>query len=102
MYSKGKSAVTAYLVVYCRKNRLNVNRIGYTVSVKLGHAVVRNRIRRQLREICRTNASKLVTGRDIVLVARSKCINGDYWKMEVAFLDACKELGLTEASGGSK
>ena len=49
LYSKGKSAVNPYMVVYCRKNGRDVNRVGYTVSVKLGHAVVRNRVRRRLR-----------------------------------------------------
>ena len=56
LYAKGKSAATPYLVVYCRKNRLERNRCGYTVSTKLGHAVVRNRVRRRLREIVRLNA----------------------------------------------
>ena len=46
LYAKGKSAVNPWLVVYCRRNRGGVNRLGYTVSVKLGHAVVRNRVRR--------------------------------------------------------
>ena len=53
LYSKGKSCANAYLVVYCRKNRAGRSRIGYTVSNKVGHAVVRNRIRRRLREIYR-------------------------------------------------
>ena len=51
LYSKGKSCANAYLVVYCRKNRAGRSRIGYTVSNKVGHAVVRNRIRRRLREM---------------------------------------------------
>ena len=42
LYAKGKSAVNPWLVVYCRRNRGGVNRLGYTVSVKLGHAVVRS------------------------------------------------------------
>ena len=53
LYSKGQSAVNPYVVVYCRRNREKVNRLGYTVSTKLGHAVVRNRVRRRLREIYR-------------------------------------------------
>ena len=56
LYAKGKSAVTPYLVLYTRPNRLGENRVGYTVSAKLGHAVVRNRVRRRLREIYRLNA----------------------------------------------
>ena len=66
LYAKGKSAVNPFLVVYCRRNREGVNRLGYTVSVKLGHAVVRNRVRRRLREIVRLNSPKLKSGWDIV------------------------------------
>ena len=93
-YSKGKSAVNPYVVVYCRRNKEKNNRLGYTVSTKLGHAVVRNRVRRRLREIYRLNAHKLSSGYDIVVVARTRCVGGDYWKMEKAFLSACEKLGL--------
>lgn len=94
LYTRGKSAVTPYLVVYCRRNRENENRLGYTVSVKLGHAVVRNRVRRRLREIYRLNAPRLRSGYDIVVVARSRCVGAEYARMDAAFLSACEKLGL--------
>ena len=94
LYAKGKSAVNPYMVLYCRRNSLGVNRLGYTVSTKLGHAVVRNRVRRHLREICRLNSPAMKTGYDIVVVARSRCVNARYAKMDAAFLDACGTLGL--------
>ena len=99
LYAKGKSAVTPYMVVYCRRSRGQTNRLGYTVSAKLGHAVVRNRIRRRLREIYRLHAAELCTGFDIVIVARSRCIDAEYRKMEEAFLSACGKLGLIRESG---
>ena len=49
LYAKGKSAGNPYMVGYGRRNRTGENRLGYTVSVKLGHAVLRNRMRRRLR-----------------------------------------------------
>ena len=94
LYSKGKSAVNPYVVVYCRRNRENTNRLGYTVSVKLGHAVVRNRVRRRLREIYRLNAPTMKQGYDIVIVARGRCVGAEYGKIEKAFLSACDELQL--------
>ena len=94
LYAKGKSAVNSYMVLYCRRNSLGVNRLGYTVSTKLGHAVVRNRVRRRLREICRLNSPAMKTGYDIVVVARSRCVNARYAKMDSAFLEACGTLGL--------
>ena len=94
IYSKGKSSVTPYLVVYCRRNKEDVNRVGFTVSSKLGHAVVRNRIRRRLREIYRLHTPELSCGWDIIIVARSRCVKGDFRKMESAFLESCQELSL--------
>ena len=96
LYSKGKSAVNPYVVVYCRRNREKHNRLGYTVSTKLGHAVVRNRVRRRLREIYRLNAPKLKSGYDIVIVARMRCVGAEYEKMEAAVLEAFKKLELLE------
>ncbi len=95
LYSRGKSAVNPYLAVYCRKNGGTENRLGYTVSVKLGHAVVRNRVRRRLREIYRLNAASLRSGWDIVVVARSRCVGAEYARLNEAFLSACAKLGLT-------
>ena len=96
LYAKGKSAVTPYLVVYTRPNRLGENRLGYTVSVTLGHAVVRNRVRRRLREIYRLNAPQLRQGHDIVIVARSRAVGSEYRKLNAAFLRACESLGLRQ------
>ena len=98
LYKKGKSAVNPYMVVYCRRNKEENNRLGYTVSTKLGHAVVRNRVRRRLREIYRLNSHKLSSGYDIVVVARTRCVGADYWKMDAAFLSACEKLGLIKES----
>ena len=94
LYAKGSSAVNPYLAVYCRRNREGVNRMGYTVSTKLGHAVVRNRVRRRLREIVRLNSARLKTGWDIVVVARTRCVGAEYRRIENAFLQACGKLGL--------
>ena len=100
LYTKGKCAATPYVVVYCRRSREKVNRLGYTVSTKLGHAVVRNRVRRRLREIYRLHAHHLKTGYDIVVVARSRCVGAEYAKMEKSFLTACDKLGLIKENEG--
>ena len=100
LYSKGKSCANAYLVVYCRKN--HSGRIGYTVSNKVGHAVVRNRIRRRLREIYRLHEREIVRGYDLVVVLRVRACAADYHQLETAFLSACAKLGLlTEGDGGA-
>ena len=94
LYNKGKSAVSAYHVLYCRKNRLGINRLGITASTKLGNAVTRNRVRRRYREIYRQNETKLGVGYDLVIVARSRCIDADFKALTEDFLRLCGKVGL--------
>ena len=98
LYSKGRSAVTPFLVVYARQSRRPGNRIGFTVSTKLGKAVKRNRVRRRLREIYRLHEERFVPGTELVVVARGRAVTASYRQLEAAFLSACGKLGiLTEA-----
>ena len=94
LYARGKSSANRFLVLYCRRNGRGVNRLGYTVSSKLGGAVVRNRVRRRLREIARLNAPGLKTGWDLVVVARTRAVSASYAELDAAFRDACAKLGL--------
>ncbi|MGI6028662.1 MAG: ribonuclease P protein component [Candidatus Heteroscillospira sp.] len=94
LYSKGKSAATPFLVVYCRKTRRDHNRLGITVTAKMGKAVERNRIRRRFREIYRLNADKLKQGYDIIVVARMRSRTAEYRQLDEAYLAACSRLGL--------
>ena len=96
LYQKGASAVGGGMVLYCRKNRLGHNRLGVTVSTKLGGAVVRNRARRRLREVYRLAQGDLVQGFDIIAVARGRAVDGPYDRLTKAFYRACRELGLLE------
>jgi len=99
LYSKGKSAVTPFLVVYARKSRRQGNRIGFTVSNKLGNAVKRNRVRRRLREIYRLHEPQFLRGTDLVIVARARAVTASYLQLESALLFACRKLGLLSENG---
>ena len=83
-----------YLVLYARPNRLGINRVGITAGKKLGHAVVRNRVRRRLREVYRLNEDKFTPGWDIVVVARSRCIDADFRKLTAAYLSLAEKAGV--------
>jgi len=71
-YSKGKSYVTPVVVIYVRKNRMHLGRVGITTSKKIGNAVERNRARRVIREAYRQLAPQVRSGFDLVFVARGK------------------------------
>ena len=94
LYNRGKSAVSPMMVVYCRKNRLGHNRLGITVSTKLGGAVRRNRIRRRLREVYRLSLASLTPGYDLVLVARNRAFDAPFPRLMDTFQQCCVQLHI--------
>lgn len=99
LYAKGKNQVTPHLALYARKNGGKSNRLGITVSTKLGHAVVRNRVRRRLREIYRIHEQAFVPGYDIVVVARVRAVHSKFDDLERSFLKAARNLELLKQEG---
>ena len=83
-----------HLVLYARKNRLGENRVGITVSKKLGKAVVRNRVRRRLREVYRLHESRFLPGWDIVVVARGRAVDASFPELTRAYLSLAKKCGI--------
>lgn len=84
----------SYLVLYARPNHTQINRVGITVSKKLGHAVIRNRIRRRLREVYRLNEELFKPGYDIVVVARSRSLDADFGSLTKAYLSLAEKAGI--------
>ena len=87
-------AADSYMVLYARRNREGKNRVGFTVSKKLGHAVVRNRTRRRLREVYRLNEEKFSPGWDIVVVARSRAVEAPFSALTRSYLNLAKKAGI--------
>ena len=79
LYHRGGSEVSKTLVFYFKKNRLGTNRLGITVSKKVGKAVIRNRVKRLIKENYRRREENIKTGYDIVVVARKRAATADYW-----------------------
>ena len=98
LYAKGKSAVAPTMVLYCRKNGRRESRLGLTTGTKLGHAVVRNRARRRLREVYRLHTPQLKKGYDVVLVARGRTATCPWKDLNETFLRLCRKLDLLEAA----
>ncbi|MBQ2854464.1 MAG: ribonuclease P protein component [Oscillospiraceae bacterium] len=91
-----KGVADGHLVLYARKNRLNVNRVGVTVSKKLGKAHIRNRTRRRIREVYRLNEAQFRPGWDIVVVARSKAVEAPFDKLTESYLSLARKAGLLQ------
>ena len=93
LYHTGGHA-NSCLALYARRNRTDTNRVGITVSKKLGHAVVRNRVRRRLREVYRIHEDRFAPGWDIVVVARKKAITTDFQTLTEAYLQLAEKAGI--------
>ncbi len=96
LYAKGSCAVGRTAVIYSRKNGTEQNRLGFSVSTKLGHAVARNRIRRRLREAYRLNEHLLSPGYDMIIVARGRAAKAEFTAIEAELLRLCRNLGIAQ------
>ena len=81
-------------MLYARPNRIGMNRVGITAGKKLGKAVVRNRVRRRLREVYRLNEERFQPGWDIVVVARGRCITASFDKLTQSYLQLAEKAGI--------
>ena len=86
VYKNGKSKANKYLVMYLRANSLEYNRLGISVSKKVGNSVVRHRVTRLIREAYRLNKDCICSGYDIVFVARVTAKDKGYHEIESAMM----------------
>ncbi|MGI5931014.1 MAG: ribonuclease P protein component [Eubacterium sp.] len=86
VYRKGKSYANRLLVMYVLKNGTESNRLGISVSKKVGNSVVRHRITRLVRESYRLSENMFHPGWDMVVVARGSAKAADYRAIESALL----------------
>ncbi len=100
IYAKGRSAAAPAVVVYARRNGRKENRLGVTVSTKVGKAVVRNRVRRRLREAYRLHEDAFTRGWDLVVVARVRAAGASYRQLEGQLLRLCGKLEVTRRRQG--
>lgn len=84
VYNKGKTFSNKLLIMYIYKNKKNVdiNRLGISISKKVGKSVIRNKIRRLIYEVYRLNLYKLKNGYDIVFIVRMAAKDKIYSEIE--------------------
>ena len=78
IYRKGKSIGGRYIVLFYRKNNLPYNRTAFLASKKVGNSVVRNRARRLMKESYRFIRDDIITGYDMIFIARNTIVGRKY------------------------
>lgn len=94
VYRRGKSSADANLAVYFFKNYKGYNRLGITVSNKIGKAVIRNKIKRRIKYSYHNNVTNIKTSYDIVVVSRTRSAYADFNGIEKSLLRNLKKLDL--------
>lgn len=86
VYRQGKSYANKYLVLYVMKNNTGKNRIGISVSKKVGNSVVRHHLTRLIRESYRLQEEYFQCGYDLIVVVRVGAKEVTYKEMESALI----------------
>lgn len=86
VYRKGKSYANKYLVMYIYRNGTENNRLGISVSKKVGNSVVRHRLTRLIRESYRLQEDRFQNGLDIAVIARVDAKDKTYKEIESALI----------------
>ena len=90
VYKNGKSYANKYLVMYVLENNTEKNRLGISISKKVGNSVVRHRFARLVRESYRLHENIFNSGLDIVVVARKSAASVGFFEIESALLHLSK------------
>ena len=94
VYKKGKSYANKYLVMYVLENQTDQNRLGISVSKKVGNSVVRHHLTRLVRESYRLNEEQFQSGYDLVVIVRPSAKEKSYHEIESALLHLGGKLGI--------
>lgn len=90
VYSAGKRRSNAHFTVFVRANELPLSRFGFSIKKALGGAVVRNRMRRRLREMVRCHREEIPAGWDIVIHPKRSVAKAPFAAMTAGFLRLLK------------
>ena len=92
VYNKGKSFADKNLVMYCLANKHGCNRLGLSISKKVGGAVVRNKVRRRVKECYRLISLK--QGHDLIVIARQGSGDASFTELQKSVVSLLKRHAL--------
>lgn len=98
VYNRGKSIANKHFVMYVIKNRTQGNKLGISVSKKVGNSVVRSRVTRLIRESYRLNEKDIKSGYDIVVIARAAANGAPYEDVNRSLLHLFRKHKLYESN----
>jgi len=100
VYEKGRSWAHPLLVLYALRNDLDYSRFGFSVSKRVGGAVVRNRARRLMREATRLRQAMIADGWDVVIIARQPVREANFHRVDRAVEQLLRRARLLKAAEG--
>ncbi len=102
VYRNGVSKANRYLVMYIMENGASLNRVGISVSKKVGNSVVRHRLTRLIRESYRLHEDMFHSGLDIVIVVRNRAGDKNYHEIKDALLHLANLHGIIDLESNGK
>ncbi len=98
VYRQGKSKANYTVVLYVKENGTQINRLGISVSKKVGNSVVRHRVKRLIKEAYRLNEDAFESGYDLVYIARVSSKDKNFSEIEKSILHIARKLDILRKS----
>lgn len=96
VYKSGKNYWNRNLIVYVRRNGTDKTRIGISITKKVGNAVVRNKLKRRIREVSRVYLPNLRKGYDLIFIPKKNAVDISFTELESAIMHIYRISGITE------